>query len=184
MVIKDLIERYKSDLTGLFSLNQEIVDVAEEWSYYSSIPINSPIVTGWFDNDNLLIINVDGLFIYDLKKQKTVFEDYDSKLKPGISNDNLRFYVKEKNIEIDVFGIRGGGGNLLTKDSIWSLGLINLSWNIVAPTITNLRTGKFYFLKLNQLFYEGNIKIGFSKSDNYFAIVGDGGVDIYQRLSS
>lgn len=181
MKIIDLIEKNKADVFQLYSVDQEIVDVAEEWEYYASVPINSPIATGWFDNDDLLIVNGDGLFIYGTDKQEIILEDYDSNLKPGISDDNLKFHVKERNVTIEIFGMRGGGGNLITKDNKWSLRLINLAWNIVIPIITNVRTGDFYFLKLNQLMYEGNIKIGFSKSNNYFVITGDGGIDIYKR---
>ena len=185
MRIIDLIEKNKADVLKLYPGDQEIVDLAEEWKYYSSVKINAPIATGWFDNNDLWIVNGDGSFIYDINKQEIVFEDYDSNLKPGISDDNLKFHVAEKNVTIDIFGLRGGGGgggNLLTKDNKWALRLINLAWNIEIPIITNMRTGNFYFLKLNELKYEGNIKIGFSKSDDYFVIVGDGGIDIYNRL--
>ncbi|MBL7756362.1 MAG: hypothetical protein JNL59_03180, partial [Chitinophagaceae bacterium] len=129
--------------------------------------------------DNLFIVSIDGLFIYDTSKKEIVFEDYYSEVLEGISQNNLRYLIKEKGGEVDIFGVRGGGGNLFTNDNKWSIRLVNLAWNIVVPILTSNRTRKFYFLKLEQLFYEGYKYVGFSNSEKYFVVMGDQGLDVY-----
>jgi len=181
MLIKDLLDSYKADLFSLYSANDKVVNEVGEWKLYFSIPVNAPIAIGWLEDDSLFLINNEGVFIYDINVEELVLEDYSSELKPGISDDNLRYYIQDRDVFVDIFGIRGGGGSLITKDEKWSLRLINLSWNVKIPILTDNETGNFYFLELRQLFYEGYMHIGFSKSDSFFAIMGDGGVDIYKR---
>ncbi|MFP7658472.1 hypothetical protein [Chryseobacterium proteolyticum] len=38
-------------------------------------------------------------------------------LKKNLSADNLKYSLKGRDEIVDVFGLRGGGGNLLTLDS-------------------------------------------------------------------
>lgn len=183
MKIKELVDNNYANVFDLYSRGTSIVAEAEGWRYYSSVKVNAPIAIGWLSDDSLFIVNADGLFIYDTTKREIVFEDFESELLEGMSHNNLRYFIKEKGVEIDVFGIRGGGGNLFTNDNKWSIRLVNLAWNIVVPILTNMRTSKFYFLRLHQLFYEGHKHIGFSNSGKYFVVMGDEGLDIYSMMS-
>lgn len=179
MKIKDILNNGYENIFDLYSGDENFVSEAEGWEYYSSVPINAPIAVGWFNDDNLFIVSIDGLFIYDTSKKEIVFEDYYSEVLEGISQNNLRYLIKEKGVEVDIFGVRGGGGNLFTNDNKWSIRLVNLAWNIVVPILTSNRTRKFYFLKLEQLFYEGYKHVGFSNSEKYFVVMGDQGLDVY-----
>ncbi len=183
MKIKELVDNNYANVFDQYSRDTSIVAEAEGWRYYSSVKVNAPIAIGWLSDDSLFIVNVDGLSIYDTAKRDIVFEDFESELLEGMSHNNLRYFIKEKGVEIDVFGIRGGGGSLLTNDNKWSIRLVNLAWNINLPILRNNRTGNFYFLRLEQLCYEGYKHIGFSDSEKYFVVMGDAGLDIYSLVS-
>jgi hypothetical protein len=69
----------------------------------------------------------------------------------------------------------------LTKDNLWKLEIVDISWNIKVPCLLNYRNGKKYFLGLQQNGFEGKKYLGFSKSERYFAVMGDGGVDVFVK---
>jgi hypothetical protein len=71
--------------------NDSLVSNAEVWSQWSYINLNSSIAVGWLKNDNILIINNDGIFIYDILKKEIILRDYESNFHENISKDNL-FY--------------------------------------------------------------------------------------------
>ncbi|MDV7696784.1 hypothetical protein N6B72_07625 [Chryseobacterium soli] len=59
-------------------LQEEIISLNEEWSLYSVIKINASIFLGWLENDDLFIVNVDGIFLYDIRNKDIIMEDYES----------------------------------------------------------------------------------------------------------
>lgn len=182
MKLNDLKDKYEGSLSDEL-LDQNLVKGVDEWGYYSSVSLNGIIATGWLSNDDILVINGDGTFIYDIQKKAIVFADYDdaTSFKKYISDDNLTFVVQSRSETVSVFGLRGGGGNLLTKDNFWKLEVVNIAWNIRVPRLSNNRIGKEYFIELTQNFYEGYMYLGFSKSEKYFVIMGDGGLDVFLR---
>lgn len=181
MKLQELKNKYEASVFNELS-NESLVEKAAEWEYHSAIHLNGIIAIGWLSDDNILLINADGIFIYDILKKNIIFSDYENSFKKSISDDNLTFFVQSKSETVFVFGLRGGGGNLLTKDNIWKIEVVDITWNIKVPTLLNYKTAEKYFLELQQNSYEGNKYLGFSKSENYFLIMGDGGVDIFSRL--
>jgi hypothetical protein len=181
MRLKELKNKYDVSIFNELS-DENLVAKAGEWEHYSAIGLNGIIAIGWFSNENILLTNSDGVFIYDILKKNIIFSDYENSFKKSISDDNLTFFVQSKSETVFIFGLRGGGGNLLTKDNIWKIEVVDIAWNIKTPRLLNYKTGKKYFLELQQNSYEGNKYLGFSKSENYFLIMGDGGVDIFSRL--
>lgn len=180
MRLNDVLEEYRADLFDSLS-NDYLNDETDEWEYYSSIRLNGIIAVGWFANDDILIINMDGIYVYGIITNGFIQEDYDSSFKKYISNDNLKFNSPFNKETIDLFGIRGGGGNLLTNDNVWKLELINLAWNIKLPRLLNFKKRESYFLRLRQNIYEGYMSLGFSKTENYFMVMGDGGIDLFRK---
>lgn len=73
-------------------------------------------------------------------------EDYESDFKKYLSADNLKYSLKERNEIVDVFGLRGGGGNLLTSDNEWKLEINNIHNNFKIPRLMNYKTRKSCFL--------------------------------------
>lgn len=181
MRLKELKNKYEGDVFNQLS-DENLVGKTAEWEYYSAIRLNGIIAIGWLSDDNILLINVDGVFIYDILKKDITFSDYENSFKKNISDDNLTFFVQNKSETVFIFGLRGGGGNLLTKDNVWIIEVADIAWNIKVPSLLNCKNGKKYFLELQQNSYEGNKYLGFSKSENYFLIMGDGGVDVFSRL--
>ena len=117
----------------------------QEWGYYSSVPLNGTIAIGWLLDDSVLAINVDGIFIYDIDKKDIVFRDYEISFQKYISDDNLTFFVKNKNETVNIFGLRGGGGSILTKDNKWKLELAYIAWNIRVPKLLNYKSREAFF---------------------------------------
>ncbi|CAI2766519.1 hypothetical protein ACHRVW_04215 [Flavobacterium collinsii] len=183
MRLQDLKNKYEISVFNE-SLDENLVGKASEWEYYSAIRLNGIIAVGWLSDDNILLVNTDGVFIYDILKKNIIFSDYENSFKKNISDDNLTFYVQTKSETVFIFGLRGGGGNLLTKDNIWKIEVIDIACNIKVPKLLNYKNGKKYFLELQQNSYEGNKYLGFSKSENYFLIMGDGGLDVFSRLTA
>ena len=182
MKLKEIKEKYEGSLPDEL-LDESLVKGMDEWEYYSSVPLNGIIATGWLSNDDIVVINGDSTFIYDIQKKEIVFKDYDdvTSFKKYISDDNLTFFVQNRSETVSIFGLRGGGGNLLTKNTFWKLDVINIAWNIRVPRLSNYKKGNEYFIELTQNFYEGYMYLGFSKSEKYFVIMGDGGLDIFSR---
>lgn len=180
MKLSDLITECKCDIFSNIS-NNNLVSNTGEWAYYSSVRLNGPIAVGWLSTDDIFLINGDGIFVYDICQKAMVFEDYKTPFQGNISDDNLTYFFKDRNEAVNLFGLRGGGGNLLTKDSQWKLELISISWNVKVPQVNNWKTRVSNYIELKQNLYEGYKYIGFSKSEIYFLIMGDGGVDIYKR---
>ena len=181
MKLQELKNKYETSVFNELS-DENLVEKADEWQYYSGIRLNGIIAIGWLSDDNILLINADGIFIYDILKKNIIFSDYENSFKKSISDDNLTFFVQSNSETVFIFGLRGGGGNLLTKDNTWKIEIADISWNIKIPSLLNYKNGKKYFLELQQNNYEGNKYLGFSKSENYFLIMGDGGVDIFHQL--
>lgn len=178
MDLKELESKYKGDVFGNLP-NGVLLSKAGEWVYHSSVLLNAPVAIGWLLNEDLLVINSDGIFAHNILKNSFVHEDYETTFHKYLSSDNLTFYFKAREESVSVFGLRGGGGNLLTKDCKWKLESVNLSWNVKVPRLLNYKTGEAYFLELHQVSYEGNLYLGFSRSEKYFVIMGDSGIDIY-----
>jgi hypothetical protein len=180
MRLTDLINSYKADFFSHFkdeSLNKSI----EGWMHHSSVSINGVIAVGWLQNDDIMVIGSDGIFVYDIQKKGIVFEDYETELKHNISHNNLIYFLENRNEKVNIFGLRGGGGNLLTKDR-WHLDIINLTWNIKVPRILKYYTQKSFYIELIVPSYESYLYLGFSESENFFLIMGDSGIDIYSRV--
>lgn len=181
MRLRELKNKYEGCVFNEIS-DENLVSKAAEWEYYSPIRLSGIIAIGWFSDDNIFVINLDGIFIYDILKKNIIFSDYEDSFKKNISDDNLTYFVQSKSETVSIFGLRGGGGNLLAKDNTWKIEVFDIAWNIKVPSLLNYRNGKKYFLELQQNSYEGKKYLGFSKSENYFLIMGDGGVDIFSRL--
>ncbi|MCX8534659.1 hypothetical protein [Chryseobacterium luquanense] len=164
-------------------LQKDIISLNEEWSLYSVIKINASIFLGWLENDDLLIVNVDGVFLYDIRNKDFIMEDYESDFKKNLSTNNLHYSLKDRNEIIDVFGLRGGGGNLLTVDNKWNLEIVNIYNGYRIPKLTNYRTRQSWFFKLQDISYEGYLYCGFSKTQNYFVLFGDQGVNIFKKTN-
>jgi hypothetical protein len=181
MRLQELKNKYEVSVFNELS-DEKLVGKAAEWEYYSAIRLNGIIASGWLSDDNILLINADGVFIYDIFKKNIIFSDYENSFKKSISDDNLTFFVQSKSETVFIFGLRGGGGNLLTKDNTWKIEVVAIAWNIKVPRLLNYKNGKKYFLELQQNSYEGDKYVGFSKSENYFLIMGDGGLEVFSRL--
>lgn len=162
-------------------LQEEIVSLNDEWSLYSVIKINASIFVGWLENDDLLIVNIDGIFLYDTESKDIIKEDYETDFKKNLSTNNLHYSVKDRTETIDVFGLRGGGGNLLTIDNKWKLEIVNIYNGYKIPKLTNYRTRQSRFFKIQDINYEGYMYCGFSKTQRYFLIMGDQGINIYKK---
>lgn len=180
MKLKDLESNYRGNIFDTIS-NEPLLNDTDEWVYYSSVSLNGSIAIGWLTNDDIIIINVDGIYVYDIHKKEIVSEDYETSFKKYISNDNLNYFLKSRNETINIFGLRGGGGNLLTNDSTWKIEIVHIAWNICVPKLLNYKSRDFWFLELLQNDYEGYKYLGFSKTEKYFAIMGDRGIDIYSK---
>lgn len=177
MKIKDVLQT-KPDSEFLY---EELVELNEGWSFYTLLKLNSSILIGWLTNDDLLIVNGDGIFLYDIKNKNITMEDYESNFKKNLSADNLKYSLKERDEIVDVFGLRGGGGNLLTLDSEWKLEINHIHNNFKIPRLMNYKTRKSWFFQLHEMSYEGYMYCGFSKTQKYFLIMGDQGINIYKK---
>ncbi|WP_426479159.1 hypothetical protein ACP3T3_06830 [Chryseobacterium sp. CBSDS_008] len=100
MKIKDVLQT-KPDSEFLY---EELVELNEGWSFYTLLKLNSSILIGWLTNDDLLIVNGDGIFLYDIKNKNITMEDYESNFKKNLSADNLKYSLKERDEIVDVFG--------------------------------------------------------------------------------
>lgn len=160
----------------------QIVSQTDCWQYKTGVPINAPIAMGWFENDNILILNSDGVFIFDIQQNQFSHKDFDSTSHQNISGDNLTYAIFPGSERISIFGLRGGGGIKLTKDNRWVLDICYLSWNVRVPRLINTKTNEYYYFDLKRNDFEGYIFVGISNSENYFAIMGDGGIDIYSKV--
>jgi hypothetical protein len=181
MKIDELLEEYKGDIFDVIS-NEEIVSIADEWIYYSSINRNAISGVGWLSNDDIFFINPDGGFTYDIVT-KELFKDFEEpNIKNNFKEDYLSYYYKKNNENIHFFGLGGGEGNHLTRDNLWKIEIVNVSWNVKIPRIYNYKKRKYYYLEMRQNEYEGYKFIGFSKSQIYFLIMGHSGIDIYKKI--
>lgn len=180
MNIKEVELKYRSDIFQHLP-NAEIVSSTGDWHHAGEVTINAPIAIGWMQNGNLLILNTDGNFIFDVLAQKICHQDLDSTFHQNVSDDNLFYTLPTTQEQVSIFGLRGGDGNRLTKDNRWMLEIRHLSWNVRLPWLHNSRTNSSCFLELKRNDYEGYIYAGFSKSENHFAIMGDHGIDLYSR---
>lgn len=179
MRLKDIYDQYKADIFDEVSSNDNLEKETDEWGYHSSINFNGIIAIGWFSNDDILLINTDGIFIYDVPNKEVVFRDSETSMARNISDNNLFFFVESRSENVSIFGLRGGGGNLLTKNNRWSLYPMEIAWNTKIPKLSNNRNGRSYYLELKQNGYEGHMYLGFSQSQKYFLVMGDRGVDIF-----
>ncbi len=152
-----------------------------EWFYQYNCSVSGNIGVGWLSNDDILLFGLDGIYIVDKDKGEIIFEDLENNVNDYISKDNVSFYVEHRNETVNIFGLRGGGGNLLTEDKRWELDVFPLSWNIKTPKISNIRTRSVYYPELTLLSYEGYLFVGFSSSNDYFLIMGDRGIEVYKR---
>lgn len=116
MKLKELKDKYEGGFPDEL-LNANLFKEMDEWKYYSSVPLNGIIAIGWLSNDDVVVINGDGTFIYGIQKKEIVFTDYEeaTSFEKYISDDNLTFFVESRSETVSIFGLRGGGGNLLTK---------------------------------------------------------------------
>ncbi|MFP7658471.1 hypothetical protein [Chryseobacterium proteolyticum] len=64
MKIKDVLQ-IKPDSEFLY---EELIKLNKGWSFYTLLKLNSSIIIGWLTNDDLLIVNGDGIFLYDIEK--------------------------------------------------------------------------------------------------------------------
>ncbi|MCU7612968.1 hypothetical protein N0B16_00805 [Chryseobacterium sp. GMJ5] len=162
-------------------LHEELIELNEGWSFYALLKLNSSIFVGWLINDDLLIVNGDGIFLYDIESKNIIMEDYESNFKKNLSTDNLKYSLKERDENIDVFGLRGGGGNLLTIENDWKLEIINIHNNYKIPRLMNYKTRKSWFFELHEISYDGYMYCGFSKTQKYFLVMGDQGINVFKR---
>lgn len=151
-----------------------------EWSYCISHRVNGIIACGWFQNDDILIISADGIFVFDIFEKKIVYEDYDTPFHRYISSDNLIFYFEKRQEHSPIFGLRGGNGNLLTSNNVWKLDINYLTCYKKIPKLYNYKKNLSCFLLLQAPSYEDKIFVGFSKSEKFFLIMGNNGLDIYK----
>ncbi len=161
--------------------DETIYDKLQEWEFYASISLNGIIACGWFINDDIMVISSDGVFIYDTVSSEIRDENYEEIFQKNISKDNINYFHQKRGESLPIFGLRGGNGNLLTGDGTWKIDIINISYYQNVPKLTNYRTGNYAFLKLNKCTYEDILFCGFSKSENYFLIMGNNGIDIYNK---
>ncbi len=180
MKLKEIATRFKADVFDTVP-NEILSSETNDWKFYSWVSVNGLIAIGWLSDDSILAINGDGTFIYDINQKAVVYEDYETPFYIHISEDNLKFFLQVRNETVNIFGIRGGGGNLLTKDNVWKIELAPIAWNIRIPKLINYKSGSVHFVELYQNNYEGDKYLGFSKSEKYFVIMGDSGIDIYLR---
>jgi hypothetical protein len=136
----------------------------EGWSYYNSFHLNGIIAVGWFNNDDILILSADGIFVFGMLEKSIIYEDY-GRFKQYISSDNLTYFFQERNETLQIFGLRGGNGNCLARKISWKLNIVNLSYDKRIVKLSN---------------YKQQDQYAFLESEQYFLIMGNNGVDIWQ----
>ena len=104
MRLKDIYDRYKADIFDEVSSNDKLEKETDEWGYHSSINFNGIIAIGWFSNDDILLINTDGIFIYDVPNKEIVFRDSETSMARDISDNNLFFFVERRSEDVSIFG--------------------------------------------------------------------------------
>jgi hypothetical protein len=150
------------------------------WSYYTSFHLNGIIAVGWFNNDDILILSADGIFVFGMLEKSIIYEDY-GRFKQYIPSDNLTYFFQERNETLQIFGLRGGNGNCFTRKISWTLDIINLSYDKRIVKLSNYnQQSQYAFLEMKKATYEDILFMGFSKNEQYFLIMGNNGVDIWQ----
>ena len=160
--------------------NELLETEIEGWRYYNSFHLNGIIAVGWFNNDDILILSADGIFVFGMLEKSIIYEDY-GRFKQYISSDNLTYFFQERNETLQIFGLRGGNGNCLARKISWTLDIVNLSYDKRIVKLSNYKQQSQYaFLEMKKATYEDILFMGFSKSEQYFLIMGNNGVDIWQ----
>lgn len=157
------------------------------WNNFQSAEYEGLFACGWTKDDNLLLVNYNGYKLIDPASGFTLEEDNQKLSYEYMSSNNLNFKYNGEE-DINIFGIYGGRGNLVTKDG-WVLDILYPYWPncIVAlkrPTKPNEITLEIWqginLIKLETLEYN-NLNCGFSNNEQFFVISGSFGVEIYGR---
>ncbi|WP_264529224.1 hypothetical protein [Flavobacterium sp. N502540] len=80
MRLQELKNKYEVNVFNELS-DENLAGKAAEWEYYTAIRLNGIIASGWLSDDNILLINTDGVFIYDILKKNITFNDYENSFK-------------------------------------------------------------------------------------------------------
>lgn len=180
MNIRQIINHYKeNNVYNEFSL----VEKTLSWELHYSIRINGIIAAGWLKNNDVLIIGADAIFISSNIVKKIIDEDYDTDFNKHMSSNNLFYDLSGRNELVNVFGIRGGGGNLFSTKYKLALDSIYFDNTICIPRVTNLKDNSFDFIELPLVHYSEKLLCGFSDDESLFMVKGSNFINVYKVLT-
>ncbi|TAD81434.1 MAG: hypothetical protein EAY75_17755, partial [Bacteroidetes bacterium] len=129
MQLSQIINGQKTDF---FDYHKDAVvqKKVRDWIWKSSIRVNGIIAVGWYLNNDVLIIGADGVFVANCNSGEIFLDDYETDFNKNFSSNNLFYTDNERKEKILVFGLRGGGGNLLSPDRKWKIGIVHITWRL------------------------------------------------------
>jgi hypothetical protein len=116
-------------------LESSLVSEAEVWSHYFSVGIAGILAAGWLENDDVFVHSNSYDSIFEINT-KQLIQNVHEEGNDYMSLDNLHYDVKCRNERIDIFGLRGGDGNRITKNNIELIGILEFQcWKIIETNI-------------------------------------------------
>lgn len=159
-----------------------------DWNKFQFVNFEGLFACGWTSDNLLLMVNYNGYQLVNPLSGKVVEENFERLSYNYMSNNNLEFILPKSNQRINIFGIFGGKGNLVTSDG-WILDIVYPYWpnclvSLKRPKIDNENILEIWegikLIKLEMLEYS-NLNCGFSNNEKHFFISGNLGVEIYSR---
>jgi hypothetical protein len=182
MKISQLVNGQKTDFFD-YHRDEVLEKEVRDWKWKSSIRVNGILSVGWFLNNDILVIGADGVFIANCDSGELFYEDYETDFNRNFSPNNLFYTVKERNEKLNVFGLRGGGGNLISPDKKWKIDIVCVTWRFNLIQLSNLRENGSCYIELSDGGYEDKLHCGFSEDGNYFLVKSNNSIDVFARQS-
>ena len=97
------------------------------WTNKSYVCFEGIFACGWTKEDFILLIKYDGYCLINPRNGEVVLEDYSEVSYNLMSKNNLIFNAKIIDELVNIFGLYGGKGNLVTSDG-WKLNILHPNW--------------------------------------------------------
>jgi hypothetical protein len=158
------------------------------WKHQIYIDFEGILACGWTKDNYILMISYDGYKVIDPINGETINEDFTEISYNLMSSNNQSYNAKIIDECVNVFGIYGGRGNLVSSDG-WKLNILYPYWpnSIVSIGKSQIETSdseiwkNIRLIKLSNLEYN-SLNCGFSPDENYFLILGTEGVEVFSRI--
>lgn len=181
-----LIKKSRVDYS-LFLDNTKPISDTKIWVKSNTLSLNSILAVGWINskNDLVLLITLEGIFLYDDANSKFILEDYESDFKEYLTDDNLEFCDFSFGNGVyssKVFGLRGGNGDHFSKDWTLKFYFCNPELTFVYVQESKHINAIKYYIEPEDLNLNERLFGGFSNNKRKFLICGQNFVSFYKKV--